>query len=198
MTFPGSVKRVRPRQDTWHDTTRAWKAAIWTHGHCRDRAWMRDGVPSRDLALQVPLLCQAMADREKLLAVGAENDPANTMGLTERPGPRWSFLIRQQPGPFGRCGEFEAEPLLVDQVHELPLVREVPVVASAELFQHQTSGFAHAERVFEEIDQCLGRQRRGHRFQSRLRTAECGERSPRASQPCGRGRHTQQTLTGCG
>src|SRR5262245_57036162 len=74
--------------------------------------------------------------------------------------------LRSHPGAGGRRGEVEAELLLLDVVHEVPLVGEGPVVVPGELVQLETAGLADAEGVLEQIDQRLKRQLAGqHRRQ---------------------------------
>ena len=68
--------------------------------------------------------------------------------------------------------------MLLDIVHELPLIGEGPVVVPAELFQHQTSGFADAEWLLEDFDQRLGRQRWWDRFQGQVCQARLVKGSP--------------------
>lgn len=60
----------------------------------------------------------------------------------------------QHPGVVARRGEIEAE-LLLDVVHEVSRIGEGTVVVPGELVQHQTAGFADAQRVLEQIDQRL-------------------------------------------
>src|SRR5262249_61004314 len=69
--------------------------------------------------------------------------------------------LRSHPGAGGRRGEVEAELLLLDVVHEVPLVGEGPVVVPGELVHLETAGLADAEGGLEQIDQSLKRQLAG-------------------------------------
>src|SRR5262249_41783605 len=83
--------------------------------------------------------------------------------------------LRSHPGAGGRRGEVEAELLLLDVVHEVPLVGEGPVVVPGELVQLETAGLADEEGVLEQIDQRLKRQLAGqHRRQGRPSPPGCG------------------------
>jgi hypothetical protein len=64
------------------------------------------------------------------------------------------------PGAGGR-GEVEAELVLLDVVHEVPLVGEGPVGVPGELGQHQTAGFADAAGVLERNNHHLRRRLAG-------------------------------------
>ena len=78
-----------------------------------------------------------------------------------------------------RRREIGGELVLVDVGHELPLVGEGSVVVAGDLFQHQTSGVPDAERLLQDFDRRLSRQRRGRRE---------GKRAPLAPSPLPQGR----------
>jgi hypothetical protein len=63
---------------------------------------------------------------------------------------------------LGRRDQVKAQPVLLGVADELPLVGEAAVVMPAELVEDHAPRFANKQRVFQEIDERLGGQRRRH------------------------------------